>query len=287
MSATNLDSRLQSQELYLDSAYATINTTNNGNGDVYFFLSAPVLVGNDHDIVLRLDNFTLPISFFLLDTGNNSLVINGITYTIAPGNYNALTLASTIDALIPQIATYTASNNKFTFTSNSAFTVSGSSTCFGVIGFNSGTDQVATLSGGKYTLTSTYIVNLSGTPIVYIDIPNLTTRNISSKNNGGFTTIVKSIIQNVPYGSILSYVNNTMSAVVLREKYISYIHVRLLDSNYNILNLNGQNFNLTLELFFYNNGSAPNDSSMSLTDLVNSQEQIKNDIFAKGQPKHF
>jgi hypothetical protein len=279
MSAQNLDSKLQSQEIYLDSQYATVNATGGSNSDVYFFLSAPIVVSTDHDIVLRVDNFVCPISFFVVNNSNSTLVVNSTTFTIPEGNYNALTIATQLNTLLAPLSittTYDGTNNKLTFTRASAFTFQSTSTCFKLLGFEEG---VARPSAGN-SLTSDYIVNLSGTSLIYIDIPSVTTRNVASKNNGGYTTIIKSIVADVPYGAVLSYVNNTNSAVVLKEKYISYFQVRLLDDEYNVLDLNGQHFTLTLELFFYYNGQTPLVGD-NLADAVRQQEEIKKSLLDK------
>lgn len=278
MSSYNLDSKLQAQEIYLDSQYATINNTNGKNSDVYFFLNAPVSIQYDHDIVLRIDNFVCPISFFVVSDTNNLLIINSTNYFITEGNYNALTLTTELNSILSGFTvTYDSNTNKLTFSRSTTFTISSQSTCLKIIGFSEGINHTATLSGMNYTLTSNYVVNLSGTSLIYIDIPTVTTRNISSKNGGAFTTIIKSVVCDVPYGSILSYTNNTNSAVVLKEKYISYFNVRLLDDEYNLLDLNGQHFTLTLELFFNNNGSQILTGD-SLSEAVRQQELEKQKI---------
>jgi hypothetical protein len=276
MSAQNLDSKLQSQEIYLDSQYATVNATGGSNSDIYFFLNAPIVVTTDHDIVLRVDNFVCPISFFVVNSSNNILVVNATSFTISEGNYNALTITTELNTLLASIAITTSYNtvsNKLTFSRGSSFTFQSSSTCFKLLGFEEGVAHTSVAN----SLTSDYVVNLSGTSLIYIDIPSVTTKNIASKNNGGYTTIIKSIVADVPYGAILSYVNNTNSAVVLKEKYISYFQVRLLDDEYNTLDLNGQHFTLTLELFFYYNGQSPLVGD-NLADAVRQQEEVKKSI---------
>lgn len=281
MSSYNLDARLQTQEIYLDSQYATVNNTGGENSNVYFFLNAPITIPNDHDIVLRVDNFVLPISFFVINNESNILVINSVVYTIPVGNYNAIDLKNEIDGLLATITvSFDENNNKFTFTSASPFTLNSTSTCFRKIGFSENTNHTAVLVGLDYVLTSDFVCNLAGTSLVYIDIPNLTTKNISSKNGGGYTSIIKSIVVDVPYGAILTYTNNTNSAVVLREKYISFFQIRLLDDQYKLLDLNNQNFTLTLELFFYYNGQTLLTGD-NLTDAVRQQEEIKRNLLNK------
>lgn len=264
--------KLQSQEIYLDSQYASVNigAETGKNSDVYFFLSTPIVVGNECDIVLQLENLVCPISFFVVSSTNQSLVVDNVTYTIPEGNYNALTLNTALSTLLTSFTiTYDSTSNKFTFTKASDFTFDESSTCLKMLGFPENTTQ----SSSNKKLTSPFVVNLAGTSLIYIDCPNITTRNVSAKNNGGFTSIIKSIVVDVPYGSILTYVNNTNSAINLGEKYISYFHIKLLDDDYNLLDLNGQNFTMTLELLYAHNGEPPGFSGV-LTDIANSQEQL-------------
>lgn len=278
MSAHNLDTKKQSQEFYLDSQYASVNLNKGKNSDVYFFLSVPVVIGNDHDIVLRLDNFVCPISWFLCSSSNQTLVVSGVSYQITEGNYNALTLKNQLNNILTGFSvTYDSATNKFTFVRGSPFSFDAQSTCFKLLGFEEGVNHTATQVGQVYTLTSNYIINLSGSSLLYVDLPNLSTKNVSAKNSCGFTTIVKSIVADAPYGSILSYVNNTNSAIVLGEKYISYFRVRLLDDDYNLLDLQGQHFTCTIELFFYYNGKPPGFTG-NLTDVVQEQEILKKSL---------
>ena len=279
MSAVNLSTKLQSQEIYLDSQYASVNHSVGRNSDVYFFLQTPIIVGNDHDIVLRLENFVLPISFFVCSSTNQTLKVNNVPYTISEGNYNAITLKAELEVQLGAGITisYDQNTNQFTFEADVPFTFNSSSTCFKLLGFQEGINHVASFVGARYMLTSDYIINLSGSSVIYVDIPNLSTHNISSRNNGGFSTIVKSVVCDVPYGSVLSYVNNTNAAVVLGEKYISYFRIRLMDDDYNLLDLKGQHFTCTLEVFYYNNGKPPGFTG-NLTDIAQEQERIKSQI---------
>lgn len=273
MSAHNLNTKMQSQEIYLDSQYASVNlgATSGKNSDVYFFLSTPIVVGNDYDVVLRLQNFVCPMSFFVVNDSNNTLIVDETTYTIPEGNYNANTLQTKLASLLSSFTvTYDATTNKLTFQKTSSFTFASNSTCLKLLGFAEATAQTSVAN----KLTSTYVVNLAGTSLIYIDCPNITTRNISAKQNGGFTSIIKNVLVDVPYGSVLSYVNNTNSATLLGEKCISYFHIRLLDDDYNLLDLNGQYFTLTLELFYYQNGNAPGFTG-NLTDIADQAQKLK------------
>jgi hypothetical protein len=223
---------------------------------------------------MKVENFVCPISFFVVNDTNNTLVTSTGTYTISEGNYNALSLKTELSSkMTGYTIVYDSNTNKLTFSRGSSFTFYSSSTCFRILGFQEDTDRVSSSN----SLTSDFVVNLAGTSLVYIDIPNITTRNILSKNNGGFTTIVKSIVCDVPYGSVLTFVNATGSHVVLGEKYISYLQVRLLDDDYNLLDLNGQYFIMTIEFSYEYNG-LPVLESGNLIDAIQQQSDVKKSL---------
>ena len=276
--------KIQSQEIYLDSQYASATINTSKKNDCYFFFAVPVIVPQNYDVVMKVENFVCPISFFVVNDTNNTLVTSTGTYTISEGNYNALSLKTELSSkMTGYTITYDSNTNKLTFSSNSSFTFFGLSTCFRIIGFEEDEDHVSSANA----LTSDFVVNLAGTSLIYIDIPNITTRNILSKNNGGFTTIVKSVVCDVPYGSILTYTNATGSSVVLGEKYISYIQVRLLDDDYNLLDLNGQYFTLSVIFSYEYNGLPLLDSLIpteneakgsNLLESITNQNKVKKSL---------
>jgi hypothetical protein len=205
---------------------------------------------------------------------NNVLDTSTGIYTITEGNYSALTLKAELEGKMSGYAiTYDANNNKLTFSRASGFTFYETSTCFRIIGFNEGQDHISQAN----LLRSDFVVNLAGTALLYIDIPNITTRNILSRNGGGFTTIVKSIVCDAPYGSLLTYTNNTGASVRLGEKYISYLQVRILDDDYNLLDLNGQYFSLTIELTYEHNGTSYAETG-NLLDAIRQQAEVKSSL---------
>lgn len=267
--------RIQSQEIYLDSQYASATVNTSKRNDCYFFFAVPIIVPQDYDIVLRIDNFTCPISFFAVNDTNNTLVTSTGTYTLTEGNYNALTLRAELQSqMIGYTVSYDASTNKMRISYSSPFTFMSTSTCFRILGFEEDVDHVSSSNA----LVSDFVVNLAGTSLLYIDIPNITTKNILAKNNGGFTTIVKSIVCDAPYGSILTYTNNTGASVRLGEKYISYLQVRILDDDYNLLDLNGQYFSLTIEMSYDHNGAPVSTETGNLLDAIKQQNQVRESL---------
>lgn len=235
-------------EVYLSSNYCDYLFNGTDNSNLIFYLRNPIRRPTGYYIKLKLSNLTLPISYYLIDSTNNTLIIGSTTYTITSGNYNTTTFTTALNSLlgsIPIYVTFDASTNKFTFTGLSNFTISSDSTCLSIIGLSTG------MTSTLYTLTSDLVCDFSGkNNMIYFDVANLTTFNISSVN-GMRTSIVKSIVVDVQQAGILYYENKTDACVYLQENEISYLHVKLLEEDMTtLLKLNGTNWNATLEVSF-------------------------------------
>jgi hypothetical protein len=107
-----------------------------------------------------------------------------------------------------------------------------------------------TSSSSSSELVSTYPVDLTGDNTVFVDVPNLSTQNLSSYTGTG-SSIVASVLVNVPYGSVLFYEDLTSNYFTIQQDHISFVHVRLLGEDSNtLLDLNNFDWALTLELGF-------------------------------------
>lgn len=235
-------------EIYLNSNYYNYRFNGNDNSNLLFYLKTPISRPNGYFIKMKLSNLTLPISYYLIDTTNNSLIIGTTTYTIPSGNYNTTTFTTALNSLLTSIPIYVSfdeSTNKFTFTGLSNFTISSSSTCLDIIGFSTG--ATSTLN----TLTSDLVCDFSGkNNMIYFDVNNLSSFNISS-STGMRTSIIKSIVVDVQQAGVLYYENKTDACVYLQDNTISYLHIRLLEEDMEtLLKLNGVTWNATIEMSF-------------------------------------
>lgn len=199
---------------------------------------------------MRISSFVFPISFYLIDGNNDSLVIDDTAYTLTHGNYTAKNLATHILTLIPSnyTMTYDSITNKFTITNSSAdFTINSTSTCLTLLGFTEDEDHTSTSS----SITSDNVVNLSGQyNVVYVDIKNLLTNNISSAT-GRRTSIVSAIPVSVNYGAVMYFEDSVGSYMGLQEDSISYLHVRILAEDMSsLVDFQGQDWNMTIEFSF-------------------------------------
>lgn len=197
---------------------------------------------------IRISDFVFPISFYLVDTNNNKLVISGATYTLTSGNYNATSLMAHILSILPAgfSMSYSSVTNKYTLTNSTSFSLGTSSTCLTLLGF--------TAAASGTSITSDSVVNLSGQyNVLYIDIPNLVTHNISS-SNGRRTSVVASVPVSEPLGTVM-YHEGRDHWFDIPNEYIGYIHVRILGEDLvTPVDFQGQSWNMTIDIMFLTSG---------------------------------
>lgn len=237
-------------EVYLQSKYKTIAINgDDSNSDMIFYLMEPIIRPLGQDMRLRVSNFVFPISYYLVDYTNNELVIGSNTYTLTEGNYSATQLATHILTLLPNTysMSYSSITNKFTITNSSAnFTIKSDSTCLVLLGF---TEDVNHTSSG-YSLTSDAVVNLTGNNMIYVDIKNITTSNISSLT-GRRTSIIKSIPVSSTLSSVMFFEDTSSVYSTVLDDTITYFHVRILAEDMeSLVDFQSQDWNMTLEIAF-------------------------------------
>lgn len=239
-------------EVYLNTKYATLKMNGTKNSDMLFYFTNPIQRVQGYVMKLKLLNFVFPVSFYLVNDDNNSLVIDDTTYTLTHGVYSATTLKTHIASLIPNTytLTYDSITNRYTFENSEyggEFTINKESSCLTLIGFSEDTDH----SSSSYTLTSDLVVNLSGQyNIVYFDIPNIRINNLSS-STGRLTSVLKSIPVSTAYGNVMYHEDQSESYTRLQDDAVSFFHVRILGEDLaTAVDFNGQEWNATLQIQF-------------------------------------
>lgn len=238
---------MESLQLYLNSSNAD-NYLDNSKSHCQWILP-PIEIVDGFHIYLSVQNCVIPYSFYNINSSNNQLIYYIDTsqniVTIPEGNYNINQLITTLKSLmLPNFnITYNNINNKITFTYTSSFYISSSSTISEIIGF---LKEINYYSDVNFTLTSVNNINMH--PIKCINIvSNLMTNSINKSfvNNNSILCCIP--INSQPY-SLIEYHNNNNFRVNLFVNTISTIRIKLIDDNGNLLNLNGLNFSLTIQL---------------------------------------
>jgi len=243
---------VETLQIYLNSKYA--NRFNASTSDIDFYFS-PISIPSQYDIHLSVQSAQIPYSFYNINNRNNTLNFyrnnqpNMTSVSIPIGNYTVTTLVSTLNTQLTSYnftVTYQVITNKLLFTNTNTFIFDGSSSILPILGFYNSIGSLVSTSNSPYSLTSNAVVNLQTQQCVNI-CTNFCTSNINSIN-GQQSTILASIpINSPPYGTI-NYSNYSLTNKVnLYSNLFSSINIKLLDQDNNLIDLNYQNYSLTLQ----------------------------------------
>jgi len=233
----------ESFQIYLNSTNA-----DNINNNIYNFILPNLEIADENYIYLSVQYASIPYSFYNINTINNVLIytLNLVNYTvtITPGNYNITQLVTFLKSNMSGFTiSYNSITNKMTFShSTYNFTFLSTSTCQEILGFKTNTNYTST------TLSLISLNCVSLIPIKCINIvSNLLTYNINKSNPNNQSILCCMPITTQP-NSIIEYKNNNNFRSNLFINQISNITIKLTDQNNNILNLNGLDFFLTIQL---------------------------------------
>lgn len=234
--------------LYLNSKQALKQLQGTSNC-LFDFSSLPI---DDGEIYVSIQSAQIPGTFYNVDDINNlfnySVGVTNYQILIPQSNYNVnslLTYLKTIMTAQGFTITFNNATNKYTFTNASAFIFKSSSNCFELLGFTEGLQ----FSSVANTLTSNLVVNFFTIRNVLIEISNLMTYNKTSNPAENNSSILVSIPITTSQNSVLSYSN----IYGLYEKISSIsnfasLQVRLLDQDLDLLDLNGGNWSMSIQL---------------------------------------
>lgn len=203
------------------------------------------ILGNRHRTVrsVSLKDAQIPIGFYNIRAPYNTFILNGVTYTLPPGNYNSDSFIKSINSVVTNAVGVFGINgvtNQIQFVSNSGtvtFTVPLLSLA-SFMGFTNGQ------SGTNVTGTNSYIINFD--TYLTIWIAEVGTSSLDRQQ----------ITYKVPLtggqGSIQNYTEsgNWAQSVVYtdRSNRLDRLTVTVLDRFGNILNNNGIDWAFTLEI---------------------------------------
>lgn len=239
-------SETESIQIYLDSKYATKRDNNSGNS---YFQISPVYVQDGNHIHLSLVNATVPYSFYNVNSSNNIFTYDYVggpqlTFTVPVGNYTIYQILSHINTNWTNFTcSYNSITNKVTLSNPSQFTIY-SGGFAKLLGFS----QNAYPTGTPYTTTSNVCVNLYTITQIQIET-NLLTYNVSNTQN---KTNNRNILASIPVGcapfGLIVYENTSQYKTNLYVGEFNFVDIRLIDNNGNIIDMNGCDFCMTLQL---------------------------------------
>jgi hypothetical protein len=235
--------------LYLNSKQALTKIDGSTSNCIFDFNNLPI---DDGDIYVSVQTAQIPCTFYNVDSINNSLVysVGGgslIYITIPPSNYNVNSLQAYLQSVMTGFTiTFNSASNTYTFVHSSQnFIFRELSTCFELLGFKDNSSYSSTL----LSLTSTISVNFFTIRNILIECSNLITVNKSSNIFDSNQSILTSIPITVSQGSVLSYSNvYNLSDRITSIKNFASLQIRLLDQDLDLLNLNGTEWTITLQI---------------------------------------
>jgi hypothetical protein len=122
------------------------------------------------------------------------------------------------------------------------------SNCFELLGFNENIEYNSTnIAGTTHILNSVNGVNLFVVRQVYIASDNFILNNINASNPND-TNILASVSVTGNPNSIIHYENTTTRHLIHHLNNVTNLNIKLLDQDGDLLNLNGVNWSITLEL---------------------------------------
>ena len=200
-----------------------------------------------HNVYISVLHCEVPNSFYIVNYTNNQLVLNGVTYTLTRGNYNANTMITQILSVIPAGygITYSSITNRYTFTHTTTnFTINASSpncTINNVIGLGT-TDLTST----SLSLSIPNVVNFLPLPRINFksDIFKFGNYNQSDNSSNMFLSLQNSAGQQ----GMINFQNQNSIKYLLEDKAITSFLINVTDDFNNLINFNNVDWYLTFQI---------------------------------------
>jgi hypothetical protein len=207
----------------------------------------------------------IPVSYYIVNDTNNLLSMSTGNYNLTNGNYNATTFKTMLLFLLG--ANWTLNLNSttgiFTLAYTTNFTINATSTCYKLMGFKKNTSYVSVSN----SLTFIYPCNFLGVQRLKIKSNVLKTHNIDSYLGGHSNLLTTIPVNSASYGLIV-FSNLVGFKTILPNTSIDFIDITITDELDNIINFNGIDIYITLQIDTIRE-SLPDEEN--LLTLLNSQ----------------
>jgi hypothetical protein len=238
---------VESLQIYLNSKYATETVDGNTANCVYYL---PVIeIPDGHHIYLSLQNASIPYSFYSITANDNTFTWGLVgspsnSFDVPPGNYNITQLLNYLSSImgVQYTLSYSSITSKITITHTTTNFIIYADTFNHIIGFSKTTN---TPSSGR-TLTSRDCVNLNQIRAINVEV-NFPTYNINVAQAYNQNIMATIPVYVAPF-SIITYQNPNNFRTNLYVNKLDQIQIRLLDNESRLIDLNGINYQMTLQL---------------------------------------
>ena len=250
-----------SNQINLSSNSASIKN-NSYNSVMIFKLLAMKKEKNVLYNQVSLIHAQIPVSYYTINETNNLFILSTGSYTLTNGNYNATSFKTMFLNLLGSSFSLflDSSTGKYTLSCTSSFIILSTTTCYKILGLEK--NKSYTVSS---TLTFPYPCNFLGVNRIKIKSGCFKTNNLDSNSNG-HSDLLATIPVNVSQYSLINYVNHTNFKNHIVNDDINLIDITITDEEDNILNFNGIDVHLTIQIDSIIEDYVPNTS---LNDLLN------------------
>lgn len=246
------------------------------NTDISFYFQ-PLLLSNAEksNFIIGLEQASIPVSINMVNSTNNTISINGNSYSIPAGNYTITEIITLLNAF------YNTFNITFTYSSNTNL-ITTTATAGSFIINSTTTGKNLGFVAGSYTspYTNVKVVNLTSTLGIIIQIANVQTTNRDNSGSNGATLARIPITCGTQ--KILQYFNATPFYSTISNRELTYMRVRLLNDDYTPLVLVGNpDWFITIRVDFSEKIIPPDNPSfitMQRKDLERSLLEAETNI---------
>jgi hypothetical protein len=282
------NSHLNPEQVFLRSNEYSILYNGSKKSSIRFNLKNKITIPSNVDSYIQLNSFKYFNAFYNINTSNNNFyfslagageIIDTVyLITIPIGNYTITSFISYLNTqLNPDIVfVYNSSLFKIIFTSATYTFIlrSGVNDCLRLIGFSNSSTESA-------EIVSANLVNLAGTQVLYISLPNLQIQSNSSTSSR-ITNILESINVDVLGGSSKSFYNSSNIKYKIVDDYISSIDVAIYDENNDLVDFNNTDWFMSISFIFsYKNEYKPPPMlglSEPINELITDETYDENEI---------
>jgi hypothetical protein len=258
------NSHLNPEQVFLRSNEFSILNNGSKKSSITFNLKTKIVIPRNVDAYIQLNSFKYFNAFYNINSSNNNFYfsLNGggqnietvYVLQIPIGNYTISSILSYLNSeLNPDIVlTYVGSLFKISFTSASyTFMIrSGVNDCLRLLGFSESTTEAN-------ETVSRNLVNLAGTQVLYITLPNMHIQSNSS-TSAVTSNILESINVDILGGSSKSFYNSSNIKYRIVDEFVSSIDVMIFDENNNLVDFNNTDWFMSISFIFsYKNDYKP------------------------------
>jgi hypothetical protein len=271
---------MQQRIVIVRSDKCTNSSTNACNAQ--FVFPVPVVVPPNGDATVQLLKVSFAHSYYLINGHTDTLVISGVTYTLAHGNFNAATMLRYLTGALPLSVAYTPRTYKFTFSSATAFSIGATSTCLGILGITPAQCDLDVTS-----LEGAHVADLHGIHSIKVKT-NFFVDSLDSSSSGGRDPHLLAripVMEDTHTGASFRYENYTPATKYkarVFDRVISEFSATLADADNRPIEFNGVPFSVKVMI---DTTTRPGEKfSPMIAELPSSRYQLGENASSRTSP---